>query len=380
MTTNLPMNKKMIKRWLHLLWLLPAIWLVGCSTDNGANSVEDTGARPIAFTVSTESHPEMTRGYLLDALDTEFGLFCACYDDDEDWGNGHALNFMYNEMVMGDGDSWTTSEGYFVPQSMHLKFFAYYPYYDFEDSTRPLVMDGNETSVFKTPSFSYTMPENASEQLDLMYAISDQITTPAKGKMNVVHLHFRHLLTGLTIAARSNETGVIKRVTLKKLYKKGTFDFVDGGELRAKTSEGLEDVYVDLNMKVKSNGYKTVDEGKSFLLILQPKDANGNIIMNQEAKMVVEFEAGGKLFTFTKSLADLAPALIASKNTLLQLSVESLQSIKISATITDWDNGTDIVNGAVSDQPTLELEPLISDWDGTGNTTNFVTGPQNTNP
>ena len=97
MTTNLPMNKEMIKRWLHLLWLLPAVWLVGCSTDKGANAVVDTGVRPIVFTVSTEDAPEEeTRGYLLDELDAEFGLFCAQYDKTDDWGeNGQPLNFMY---------------------------------------------------------------------------------------------------------------------------------------------------------------------------------------------------------------------------------------------------------------------------------------------
>ncbi len=392
MTTNLPMNKNMKTRWLHLLCLLPAVWLVGCSTDKGTGSADDTGQRPFVFSVSTEDAPEETRGYLLNELDGEFGLFCAKYDYDDEWGDeGQALNFMYNEMVIGDGSYWTTSEGYFVPKNSNLKFFAYYPYYDdVQMGTCPLTMYGGRSTVRFAPSFTYVMPDNADDQLDLMYAISDEINTGATGQMGTVHLHFRHLLTGITIEAKSNETCTLKKVTLKNLYKKGDFEFRestganDPVELRAdetyNSGVGFGDVYANLNMKLKTN-FKRVDTGKSFMLILQPTDDNGDIIMSQDAMMEVELEAGGRTFTFSKSLNEdaIKQALITSKNTLLRLSVESLRRIRITATITNWGHGANF-DGAVSDQPTLELEPLILDWDDTDNTTNIVTGPHDTNP
>ena len=100
--------------------------------------------------------------------------------------------------------------------------------------------------------------------------------------------------------------------------------------------------------------------------------------------MIITLEAGGKTFNFSKSIVDLAESLGNSKNTLLRLSVESLQRIKVTATITNWGHGANF-DGAVSDQPTLELEPLILDWDdqdGDGNstTTEVITGPHDTNP
>lgn len=391
MITNMPMNKKMIKRWMHALWLLPTVWLVGCSTDHGAGAADSAAPSPITFSVSTEAAPEEeTRGYLLDELDAEFGLFCAQYDITDDWGDeGQALNYMYNEVVMGIGDSWSTAEGYFVPKSAHLKFFAYYPFYDdVNEGTCPLTMYGNGSVAYPHPSFTYVMPDDAEDQQDLMYAISDEITTTAKGKMGVVHLHFRHLLTAITISARSNESCTLKKVTLKNLYKKGEFEFKEGNELRADKDYDLEkdfgDVYVNLNLKLKSD-YKTADAGKSFMLILQPKDAQGNIVMSQEAEMLIELEAGGKTYKFHKMLTDeaMAPlrqALIESKNTVLQISVESLQRMKLSATITDWGHGANF-DGAVSDQPTLEMESVIMEWgDSIANTTNFVTGPHDTTP
>lgn len=378
------MNENKITRWLHALWLLlPGLWLVGCSTEGGSAPVNDTGRRSIEFSVTTEDAPEESRGVLLNELDGEFGLFCAKYDEEDDWEDGKALNFMYNEMVIGSGSSWTTSEGYFVPKTENMKFFAYYPYYDdVLYGNSPLVMYGGEEAVLEAPSFTYTMPQNAEEQQDLMYAISDQVHADNQGKLGVIHMHFRHLLTAITIAAKSTETCTLKSVTLKNLYRKGEFEFRDGAVLRADANEnegnGFGDVYVDLDMKLKTS-YKTVAEGKSFMLILQPLDANQNIIMSTDAAMWVTLEAGGQTYTFKKSLADLAPALTTSKNTLLRLSVESFKRITVKATITDWGHGANF-DGAVSDQPTLELEPLILDWDGTGNTTDIVTGPHDTNP
>lgn len=380
----MPMNNNKIAQWLHVLWLLPGIWLVGCTADNGAAPVDDTGRRPIAFSVSTEAPADVTRGFLLNELDAEFGLFCAKYDDDE-WGDeGQPLNFMYNEMVIGSDDSWSTSEGYFVPKTENLKFFAYYPYYDdVRFGNSPIRMYGDEYMAYPIPAFTYTMPQDVDEQLDLMYAISDQVHADNEGKLGTVHLHFRHLLTAISVVARSSETCTLKRITLKNLYRKGEFEFVDGGVLRADPTEtdgdGFGEVYANLNIKLKST-YNTVGSGKSFMLILQPLDDDGNPKLNQEASMWVTIEAGGKEYVFKKSLADLATSLTSSKNTQLNLSVESLKRITVRATITNWGHGANFY-GAVSDQPTLELEPLISDWEGEDdNTTNITTGPKDSNP
>jgi len=382
------MNKTIIAKWLNVAWLLPCLCLVGCSSDNDSVGAGDTGARPLTFTVSTDATESVTRGVPLNALDGEFGVFCSQYTGT--WSPGHALNFMYNEMVMGNGTAWTTSEGYFVPaQPNKLKFFAYYPYYDDVVSNGSIIkMDGDNTTAYEAPSFNYTMPTNAEDQYDLMYAISEELQADNAGKLGTVHLNFHHLLTAITIAAKGTEGGTIKRVTLKNLYPKGDFEFIERdplhpeyGVLRANKS-GAKDVYADLNLKiVKDADYVQADEGLSFMIILQPLTSGGDPNLHEEASMEVKFEApGGKIYTFTKPLdAALKAALTTSKNTLLRLSVESLKRITVKATITDWEHGANF-DGAVSDQPQIELESLISDWDGTGNTTDIQTGPQVTNP
>lgn len=381
------MNKQSIARALQTVWLLPLVALVGCSGNDDATLAD--GQQRIDFSVSTDTQESVTRGIPLNELDGEFGLFCASYSKDEDWGDGHALNFMYNEMVIGSGNAWTTSEGYFVPSNAYkLKFFAYYPYFDdVKDGTTPLVMYGDNTTAYAAPSFTYTMPTNAADQLDLMYAISGEMQADAQGKLGTVHMNFHHLLTAITIAAKGSVAGTIKRVTLKNLYPSGEFEFVERdaahpeyGVLRAEKARATN-VYADLDLKVTTTAFKQADDGLSFMLILQPLDEEtGQPSLNSEAEMEVTFEApGGKIYTFTKSLSDLATALTTSKNTLLKLTVESLRRIAVTATITPWGHGANF-DGAVSDQPVLELEPLISDWDSNegNNDTNVTTGPNPT--
>lgn len=384
----MPMKVNKIKsRWLQAAWLLPMAWLVSCSADNGAAPADKAGARPIVFSVSTDIQPVTTRGVPLNELDGEFGLFCSQYTKSPGWGTGQPLNFMYNEMVIGSGNAWTTAEGYFVPASTYnLKFFAYYPYYeDVNNGGSPIVMGDRENVAFAR-QFTYTLPQNAEDQKDLMYAISDEVSANSNGELGTVHMNFHHLLTAITIAAKGTDGGTIRRITLKGLYSKGDFDYdAENPVLRAeRDGDNLINAYADVNMKLTST-YQTAGEGLSFMIILQPVTEGENPQPNlyNSAQMEVTFDANdGKTYTFTKSLSDLATALTTSRHTLLQLSVESFQKIQVKATITDWNHGANF-DGAVSDQPQIELEPLISDWSATDDndnstTTNITTGPNPT--
>ena len=376
-----PMNNKMtIARWLHAAWLLPVAWLVGCSADNGADPADNpAGARPLTFTVSTDvTDQDETRGIPLNELDGEFGVYCAEYEYKEvnnvstGWGTGQPLNFMQNEMVTGSGNAWTTSEGYFVPaHSRAMRFFAYYPYYS--DVTQPPLVFTDPNEPY-SPGFTYTMPTDAEEQLDLMYAVSDEIRSDVNNKLGTVHLQFHHLLTALTITAKGLEEGTIKKVTLTNLYPRGEFEY-DAGVLRAEKANAT-DVVANVNLKVGPGQYKQADDGLSFMLILQPLTDLNEPDLNSEAEMQILFEApGGKTYTFTKSLADLAVPLTQSKNTLLRLSVESLKKISVKAEIINWEHGANF-DGAVSDQPQIELEPLICNWEGEDENVQYIkTGP-----
>lgn len=374
----MPMNnKKMIARWLHAAWLLPVAWLVGCSTDNGAEPAENpAGLRPLTFTVSTDAtEQDVTRGIPQNELDGEFGVFCADYDYASGWGTGQPLSFMKNEMVMGSGSTWTTSEGYFVPsRDKALKFFAYYPY-ESDVTKKPLVFT-DPTEAFSSPGFTYTMPTDAEDQVDLMYAVSDEMRADNQGKLGTVHLQFHHLLTALTISANGNEEGTITKVTLKNLYPTGEFEYSEG-VLRANKANAT-DVVANVNLKVGPGEYKQADDGLSFMLILQPMTEGDNPEpdLNSEAEMEIEFWTPGATqpHVFTSPLSNLATSLTQSKNTLLRLSVQSIKKVKVQAEIINWEHGANF-DGAVSDQPQVELEPLIVEWDALSNDRYIKTGP-----
>lgn len=361
--------------------LLPLTVPIACTTDNGMGEADDASSHPIVFKVSSDGVlGGATRSYVLNTMIGTFGLMASQYEGS--WGTGHALNFMYNEPVWGGGNEWQTSRGYFAPAAKYnLKFFAYFPHYEDVDAG-PVVM--SDASLESTPSFVYTVPQDAEEQQDLMYAISDEVHANAQGRMDTVRLQFHHLLTAVSFAAgESSEAGYVRRVTLTDLYYRGTFDYSNTAITTDVSKK--RNCWVDLDLKSGGvgEGFRHADDDKTFLLLPQ-RNGNGEAALHSNASIIVEYEAGGHTFTFTKNISALANALATpGRNILINLSVTSVQRMKITATITDWEHGANF-DGAVSDQPVVDLGVAIRDWGTTDShgstTTDFTTGPQSTNP
>ena len=379
------MKKIQISFWrlvVPLALLLPLMVPIACTTDAGIGSEE--GPRPLVFkAVSDDVSDEPTRGEQLNFMSGTFGLLASQYTGS--WGYGHEMNFMYNEPVWGSGTEWQTSRGYFAPDaSYNLKFFAYFPHCEnvSAGTTDPIVM--SEADIEGNPSFVYTMPQDAEEQQDLMYAISDEVHANAQGRMDTVRLQFHHLLTAVSIATgESSEEGYIRRVRLTDIYYRGTFDY--GNTAITTTTSYKRDCWADLDLKSQtSSGFTRADREKTFLLLPQ-RNSNGTAILHANASLVVEYEASGHTYTFTQNLSALKDALATpGRNILLRLSVTSVKRMTISATITDWGQGATF-NGADSDQPTIDLGTAISDWEtvdsnNESTTFNFSSGPETTNP
>ena len=377
----MPMRKIQITFWrlvVPLALLLPLLVPIACTTD--ADMDTSDGPRPLVFkVVSDDVSAESTRGEMLNFMSGTFGLLASQYTGS--WGYGHEMNFMYNEPVWGSGTEWQTSRGYFAPDaSYNLKFFAYFPHCEdvSTGTTDPIVM--SEADIEGNPSFVYTMPQNAEEQQDLMYAISDEVHANAQGRMDTVRLQFHHLLTALHFAAGNcSEEGYIRRVRLTDIYYRGTFDY--GNTVINTNTNYKRDCWVDLDLRARADGsgFYRADREKTFLLLPQ-RNSNGTAILHANASLVVEYEASGHTYTFTQNLSALKDALATpGRNILLRLSVTSVKRMTISATITDWGQGATF-NGADSDQPTIDLGTAISDWEtvdsnNESTTFNFSTAP-----
>ena len=363
-----------------LALLLPLTVPVACNSDHGASAPADTALRPIVFCISSDDvAEETTRGVLINSMSGTFGLMASQYEGE--WDLGHPMNYMYNEAVWGSGTDWQTSHGYFAPSSLYkLKFFAYYPYYE-NVNTGVYPITFSDADVETDPSLVYTMPQDAEEQQDLMYAISGEVHANVMGRFDTIRLHFHHLLTAVSIAAgESFEEVKITKVTLTDLFYLADFDY--NTTTLVTTISKKRDCWANLNLKAKKigEGYRRADPDKSFLLLPQ-RNRNGVAVLNSNASLKVECETGGKTYTFTKNLSELKEALgTPGRNIVLHLKVESVQRMSIYATITNWVSGANF-NGAVSDQPSINLGSVISDWEtvdsqGDSTTTDITTGPK----
>lgn len=373
------MNKQCViiaRQTIQVAWLtLVVAVLTGCTNDDGVRAADATRT-PIVFEVSSDAPSnETTRGAILNFMSGTFGLLGSSYSGN--WATGHDMNFMYNEAVWGSGTEWQTSRGYFAPSSVYnLKFFAYYPYYeDIRKGDSPILM--SDTTLAATPYFDYTLPQDAEEQNDLMYAISEEVKSdPLTGRLDTVRLHFHHLLTAVTVATgESTEPGIIRKVTLKNIFYQGHFDY-DATTI-VTSDEDVRDVWANLDLQSGGvgSGYVKADADKTFLLLPQPEAFTA-------PGLEVLYEAAGKTYTFKSTLSGLETALkTPGSNIVLRLTVNSLQRMSVKAVITDWDHGANF-DGAVSDQPVLDLGIAISDWGenagGQSTTSNITTGPNPT--
>lgn len=122
-----------------------------------------------------------------------------------------------------------SSQGWIVPDeyewdssAVHQYFEAYAPY---EDEVPTLsVTDFGRTGL---PAFTYTVPQDVSEQVDLVYG-SSAGENPEWGNCeysNPLPMTFWHILSAVRFVTKDIEPGVISKISLKGVYSHGYLDF-----------------------------------------------------------------------------------------------------------------------------------------------------------
>lgn len=150
-------------------------------------------------------------------------------------------SFFMNEDVTKTGNSWTMDNTYYWPGEGHsLQFYAWAPKDAF-------------TQIPTSPEnlkFEYTVPEEATEQQDLVVANKSH-----KGDFNqVVSLSFQHICTAVKfVVGEQMQAGTIKSVALKGVQNKGTYDMKNG-------KWSLEDATTDFTQTLTD--YKTYGNEK----------------------------------------------------------------------------------------------------------------------
>lgn len=207
-------------------------------------------------------------------------------------------------------DSWKPETAYFWLNRKPLDFYAWYPYNSAEGTNG--IPSGMTLNNEDFSSISYTVPQEVSQQEDLMFAVKTKASEPVDGK--ATSLDFKHSLAAVKFVVGDLPTGTkVTSVALKGVKYKGDLAVTDNkGETLLAWSKDLANVTRDFtqatNKEVKENDTDNAitKEDQTFFMMPQtlPDDAM--------VEVVVEDEKGTKV-TLTGALQD-ATAAEGAKN------------------------------------------------------------------
>ena len=218
---------------------------------------------------STPEKKGTTRGVPVDEENFEsayesFGV--TAYTD-----NG--LLFMQNEKISKASSIglWSSDETYFWPADATLDFYAYAPY-----SNKPMTITDN-----KEITFNYTVPDEATDQPDIMFAHKACSKETSEG--GTVPLKFKHALAGVKFVAKDVTNCTVKSIILKNLCGKGsctyntvtktfTWKLEDGAE-KKDFSQKFNVTLEDNDGKENTQDITDKDEATTFMLIPQSLNA-----------------------------------------------------------------------------------------------------------
>lgn len=368
------MNKRLSKhyrlRQSCITLALMSLFLSSCSTDDGLTTATSPGQ--LTFNVCTDQYGSGTRGTPMNSVSGTVGLigfeFSGEWDADEE-----KTYLMFNEVMQGSGEIWKTSKSYLPDVEKKKRFYAYYPYQTDVDTEGGIIQfnSGDGTSNTIIPYFDYTSPTKASEQKDLMYAVSDDVSHDSEGVLQPIELEFHHLLAALRInIVNGFDNGTIKKVSLSKIHNKSRFEYynLEWGEPEQDVTTITQDVEVKVTTK-NTDILPLTNETQYFMLLPQE--------LEQSAKLEIVYDNGNNEYTLSY---DLGKARImaddgnggteqrklkfeAGKITTLNITVESITKLTIRCTLADWNSGA-VFGGDNADQELILLDSTLDDWEG----------------
>lgn len=115
---------------------------------------------------------------------------------------------------------WKYESGniYYWPGANHkMRFYAYSPY-ECEGLTKP-----ENSTAGAAPTFSYTVPANATEQTDILAYATEEMSGDTKAS---VPLKFNHICTAVQfVVGKEMQPGSITSITLKGVKNAGSYSF-----------------------------------------------------------------------------------------------------------------------------------------------------------
>ena len=218
--------------------------------------------------------------------------------------------YMDHEKLTKQADAWKPQKNYFWLGEKTLDFYAWYPYNSAEGTNGiPAGMTLNQEDF---SSITYTVPQEVSQQEDLMFAVNKNASEPADGK--ATSLDFKHSLAAVKFVVGNLPAGSkVTSVALKGVKYKGDLAVTAGNNGAAQLAwsnlaSDTRDFTVVTDKEVKENDTDPAitKADQTFFMMPQtlPDDAKVEVVVEKEP---------GTTVTLTGALQD-ATAAVGAKN------------------------------------------------------------------
>lgn len=183
------------------------------------------------------------------------------------------------------GNVWSPDETYFWPAEGEVDFYAYAQY-----NNTPTI-----NRVNKEITFDYTVPDQATDQPDIMFAH----ITGSKKTGSPVELNFNHALAAVKFVAKDVTKCTVKSITLQNLYGEGLCTYDTETKTFTWTMSGDKKEFsqtFDVTLKEQENGEQPItDKNPETTFMLIPQSLDG-------VTVEVQVETNEGPFTLTGSL------------------------------------------------------------------------------
>ena len=257
------MGKKSL-RDINVSLLLLIVISLFCSCTGEMNIFEGNNNKQINFSVSvpawknTDSVSSSKTSRATPIIDTSFGAdksFNLIADQNDGAGNYSTL--ISSQAVSYTNNIWKTSNDYYWSGTANktMNFYAYYP----------TSISGNIShTAASSPTFSYTVPDNVSDQIDIMTATGINVNGNTNSSTS---LTFNHIFAAVkfrsgSLGLPSGNNTIIK---IKGIQYKGIYTFNNGWV----NSADRKDFYQNVNLSTFGVSTDITNDGTTFMMLPQ---------------------------------------------------------------------------------------------------------------
>lgn len=250
-------------------------------------TVSDFGPLPFDGNAPMSRAALVTDGNMHDS----FGVTACIYTGED------KAYYFFNEKNIKPADYsstaiWTYDSGniYYWPGANHrMQFYAYSPY-----ECNGLTLPQN-TIPGAAPTFSYTVPANATEQTDILAYATGEMSGDAKTS---VPLKFDHICTAVQfVVGKEMQPGSITSITLKGVKNTGSYLFESNNWTLGETTDNFVQNWENGKPVSQTEGDAIMGDDGCFVMLPQTLPAGASV------EIVFHDNTTGKDRTLTASIA-----------------------------------------------------------------------------